>query len=113
MGSRILKYSSLVWNILNKLFPGRKVPRGRTESAVPPLDSTLALLFLERWDCGVEESINFADFPGWGGCEMGVIFQTRSSFAGCEIGNLGKVHRSLYCLQILTWVVEKSNGPDY
>ena len=27
---------SLEWNILNKLFPGRKVPRGRTESAVPP-----------------------------------------------------------------------------
>ena len=42
--SRILKYSSLVWNILNKLFLGRKAPRGRTESAVPPLDSTLALL---------------------------------------------------------------------
>ncbi|RHO87847.1 hypothetical protein DW061_09495 [Ruminococcus sp. AF42-9BH] len=34
-----------MWNILNKLFLGRKVPRGRTESAVPPLDSTLALLF--------------------------------------------------------------------
>ena len=37
---------SLEWNILNKLFPGRKVPRGRTESAVPPLDSTLALLLM-------------------------------------------------------------------
>lgn len=71
MGSRILKYSSLVWNILNKLFPGRKVPRGRTESAVPPLDSTLALLFWERRDCGVEECINFADLPGWVGCEVG------------------------------------------
>ena len=74
MESRILKYSSLVWNILNKLFPGRKVPRGRTESAVPPLDSTLALPFLERRDCGVEECINFAGLPGWVGCEMGVIF---------------------------------------
>ena len=41
---QILRSLSLEWNILNKLFPGRKVPRGRTESAVPPLDSTLALL---------------------------------------------------------------------
>ena len=56
---------SLVWNILNKFFPGRKVPRGRTESAVPPLDSTLALPFLERRDCGVEECINFAYSLGW------------------------------------------------
>ena len=56
---------SLVWNILNKLFLGRKAPRGRTESAVPPLDSTLALPFLECRDCGVEECINFAYSPGW------------------------------------------------
>ena len=82
MESRILKYSSLVWNILNKLFPGRKVPRGRTESAVPPLDSTLALLFLERCDCGVEESINFADLPGWVGCE--VWDEEVQSQADCE-----------------------------
>ena len=74
MESRILKYSSLVWNILNKLFLGRKAPRGRTESAVPPLDSTLALPFLECRDCGVEECINFAGLPGWVGCEMGMIF---------------------------------------
>lgn len=74
MGSRILKYSSLVWNILNKLFPGRKVPRGRTESVVPPLDSTLALFLGQSRDCGVQECINFADSPGWVGCEMGVIF---------------------------------------
>ena len=48
MESRILKYSSLVWNILSKIggkLSRRKVPRGRTESAVPPLDSTLALFF--------------------------------------------------------------------
>lgn len=82
MGSRILKYSSLVWNILNKLFPGRKVPRGRTESVVPPLDSTLALLFLERWDCGVEESINFAGLPGWVDCE--VWDEEVQSQADCE-----------------------------
>ena len=80
MVSRILKYSSLVWNILNKLFPGRKVPRGRTESAVPPLDSTLALPFLERRDCGVEECINFAGLPGWVGCEIGV--SCNAGFAG-------------------------------
>ena len=65
---------SLEWNILNKKISRRKAPRGRTESAVPPQDSTLALPFLECRDCGVEESINFADLPGWGGCEMGVIF---------------------------------------
>ena len=43
--SRILRSLSLGWNILGKIFSRRKVPRGRTESAVPPLDSTLALLF--------------------------------------------------------------------
>ena len=88
MESRILKYSSLVWNILNKLFPGRKVPRGRTESAVPPLDSTLELPFLERRDCGVEECINFAGLPGWVGCEMRV--GCSAGFAGYKSGILGK-----------------------
>ena len=39
-----------------------------------PLDSTLALPFLECRDCGVEECINFAGLPGWVGCEMGMIF---------------------------------------
>ena len=82
MESRILKYSSLVWNILNKLFPGRKVPRGRTESAVPPLDSTLALPFLERRDCGVEKCINFAGLPVWVGCE--VWDEEVQSQADCE-----------------------------
>lgn len=78
---------SLVWNILNKLFLGRKVPRGRTESAVPPLDSTLALLFLERRDCGVERCINFAGLPGWVGCEIGMIVKH-----ALEIRNSGKVY---------------------
>jgi len=37
---------------------------------------------LERWDCGVEESINFADLPGWVGCE--VWDEEVQSQADCE-----------------------------
>lgn len=74
MESRILRYLNLVWNISNKgKLSGRKVPRGRTESAVPPLDSTLALFYRERVDCGGGECIDFADSPGWVSCGLGGI----------------------------------------
>ena len=44
-------------------------PKG-THSGVPSGHPS-RFFYLERWDCGVEESINFAGLPGWVGCEVG------------------------------------------
>lgn len=65
---------SLVWNILDKIFFQTEGSQRKDRKRCPSSGLHPCAFFLERWDCGVEESINFADFPGWGGCEMGVIF---------------------------------------
>ena len=75
---------SLVWNILSKI--GENFPDGRFpeegQKALSLLWTPPLRFFLERWDCGVEESINFADLPGWVGCE--VWDEEVQSQADCE-----------------------------
>ena len=73
---------SLGWNILDKIFFQTEGSQRKDRKRCPSSGLHPCASFWERWDCGVEESINFADLPGWVGCE--VWDEEVQSQADCE-----------------------------